>query len=115
MAATSRAIDPEVFQAVQGLDFQEWIYLRDTKTNSILMDTTNRRAFGVVGLTDRLRDALRGAGLMIETAIVPYRGRFVCDGLFMKSLYLDPNYRKSFNATFTEWKAEGRFYVKCEW
>ena len=113
LAAKSEAIDPEVFQAVQGLDVRKWTYLRDTKTYSIFMDTTNRRAFGVLGLTDRLRDALGGSGVVLETGLVRYRSRFVCDGLFVRSVWLGPNYKKSFNAEFAEWKAEGRFFVNC--
>jgi len=114
LAAKSDAIDPEVFQAVQGLDVKKWVYLRDTKTYSIFMDTTNQHAFGVIGLTDRLRDVLGGAGIFLEAGLVRYRGRFVCDGLIIKSVWLGPNYRKSFNEALAQWKAEGRFFVKCD-
>ena len=114
LAARSETIDPEVLQAVQDIDVREWIYLRDTKVHSIFMDTATERAFGVLGLTDRLRDIVGGCGVLLETGLVRYRGRFVCDGLVKGSLWLGPNYRRSFNATFAEWKAEGRFYVKCD-
>jgi len=67
-----------------------------------------------VGLTDRLRDIVGGSGVVVESGLVRYRGRFVCDGLVKRSLWLGPNYKKSFNAAFAEWKAEGRFYVKCD-
>jgi len=114
LSAKSDAIDPEVFQAVQGLAVKTWVYLRDTKIHSIFLDSTDRRAFGVIGLTDRLRDVLGGAGIMVETGLVRYRGRFVCDGLIIQSAWLGPNYRKSFNEAFAEWKAAGRFFVKCD-
>jgi len=114
LAAKSEAIDPEVLQAVRGVDVREWVYLRDTKVHSIFMDYTTKRAFGVLGLTDRLRDIVGGSGVVVESGLVRYRGRFVCDGLVKSSLWLGPNYKRSFNATFAEWKAEGRFYVKCD-
>jgi len=114
LAAISDAVDPEVVQAVQGLDVRKWVYLRDTKIHSIFLDTTDRRAFGVIGLTDRLRDVLGGAGVLLETGLVRYRGRFVCDGLIINSVWLGPNYKKSFNEAFAEWKAEGRFFVKSD-
>jgi hypothetical protein len=68
----------------------------------------------VLGLTDRLRDIVGGSGIVLETGLVRYRGCFVCDGLVYKKLWLGPNYKKSFNAAFSEMKAEGRFYVKYD-
>ena len=113
LAVRSEVIDPEVFQAVQGIEVKEWLYLRDTKVHSIFMDSATLRAFGVLGLTDRLRDIVGGSGVLLETGLVHYRRRFVCDGLINAKVWLGPNYRRSFNAAFAEWKAEGRFYVKC--
>ena len=114
LAARSEAVDPEVFQAVQGVEVKDWVYLRDTKDHSIFMDSATRRAFGVLGLTDRLRNIVGGSGILLETGIVRYRGRFVCDGLVNKKMWLGPGYKKSFNAAFAEWKTAGRFYVKCD-
>ena len=68
----------------------------------------------MLGLTDRLRDIVGGSGVVLETGLVCYRGRFVCDGLVYKKLWLGPNYKKSFNAAFSEMKAKGRFYVKYD-
>jgi hypothetical protein len=114
LAARSQSIDPEVFQAVASLEVREWIYLRDTKVHSIFMDAATKRAFGVLGLTERLRDIIGGSGVSLEAGLVHYRGRFVCDGVLNTTLWLGPSYKRSFNAAFAEMKAEGRFYVKCD-
>gem|GEM_PF-1215840 len=114
LLAKSKTIDPEILQAVHGLEVTDWVYLKDTKVHSIFMDTKTKRAFGVLGLTDPLHDLVGGSGVFLNAGLVRYRGRFVCDGLAVKSLWLGPNYKKSFNAAFAEWKAAGRFYVRCE-
>jgi hypothetical protein len=113
LVARSDSMDPEVLQAVEGLEVRDWVYLKDTKVHSIFMDAETKRAFGVVGLTDRLRDIVGGSGVFLKAGLVRYRGRFVCDGIVIKTLWLGPSYKKSFNAAFSEIKAEGRFYVKC--
>ena len=114
LAMRSETIDPGVLQAVEGLEVRDWVYLRDTKVHSIFMDTSTKRAFGVLGLTDRLRDIIGGCGVLLETGLVHYRGRFVCDGVINAKLWFGPNYRRNFNAAFAEMKAEGRFYVKWD-
>lgn len=114
LVARSESIDPEVLQAVECLEVRDWVYLKDTKVYSIFMDAEAKRAFGVLGLTDRLRDIVGGSGVVLETGLVRYRGRFVCDGLMYKKLWLGPGYRKSFHAAFSEMKAAGRFYVACD-
>jgi hypothetical protein len=112
LAARFADIDFAVFEAVESLNVGKWVYLRDTKLHSIFVDQATDRAFGVVGLTDRLRDLLGGSGVYLETGLVRYRGRFVCDGLIVRSVWLGPNYKKSFNDRYRELKAAGRFYVK---
>ena len=84
------------------------------KVHSIFMDAETKRAFGVLGLTERLRDVVGGSGVFLKAGLVRYQGRFVCDGVVTRTLWLGPSYKKSFNAAFLEMKAEGRFYVKCD-
>ena len=67
-------VDLEEFEAAETVDVRKWVYLRDTKLHSIFVDQATNRAFGVVGLTDRLSDLLGGSGLWLETGVVQYRG-----------------------------------------
>jgi hypothetical protein len=68
-------------------------------------------AFGVLGLTQPVRDIVDASGVAIETGIVRFTGRFVCDGLVTRMVHLGPHYRKSYSRVYKAAKAEGRFYV----
>jgi len=52
MKAKNLDISSAVIQAVEGLQIERWIYLRDMKHQSIFIHPKGHSAFGVVGLTD---------------------------------------------------------------
>ncbi len=106
--------DREVVIALEGLEVRQWVYLRDTKLHSIMIDSSADRAFGVLGLTQGIRDIVGGTGLVIETGLVRYRGRYVCDGVISQAVWLGPGYRRSWNETFKVLKESGKFYVKAD-
>jgi hypothetical protein len=108
--AQSQSVAPDVAQAARTLDVRNWVYLRDTTRHSIFIDPSGDCAFGVVGLTDRISALVHGAGVYLEAGIVSYRGRFVCDGLVVRSAWLGPNYRREFNDMLRTLKANHRFY-----
>lgn len=114
LEARNVRLDREVVMALEGLEVRQWVYLRDTKIHSILIDSTADRAFGVLGLTQRLRDLVGGTGVIIEAGLVRYRSRYVCDGVISQVVWLGPGYRRSWNEKFKEIKASGHFYVKAD-
>lgn len=107
-------LDPEVVTTIEGLEVRQWVYLRDTKLHSIMIDLTADRAFGVLGLTQGIREIVGGTGVIIETGLVPYRGQYVCDGIISQAVWLGPGYRRSWSETFKEIKASGQFHVKAD-
>jgi hypothetical protein len=107
-------VDPEVIRAVKSLQVEKWVFLRDTKVHSIFVHPSERRAYGVLGLNDRIRDIVGGSGLVMETGLVQYMGRFICDGLVLAVVWLGKNYRSDFNREFQAIKSEGRFYSRYE-
>ncbi len=107
----SIAVDPDVVDAVRTLDVQNWIFLRDTKRYSIFVHPSGCKAYGVVGLTERLRDIAGGTGVMLETGLVRYRDQYVCDGLVTRIVWLGRNYKEGFNERYRAAKREGRFHV----
>ncbi len=107
-------ISPAVIQAVEDLEIEHWVYLRDTKRHSIFIHPKGHSAFGVLGLTDPIRDIVGGSGVVMETGLARYCGRFVCDGLISGTVYLGPNYRKSYGRAYSSLKAEGHFHVTYE-
>lgn len=114
LQARNAKLDHEVIMALEGLEVRQWVYLRDTTRHSIMIDVNADRAFGVLGLTQGLRDLVGGTGVMIETVLVRYRGRYVCDGIISQVVWLGPGYRRSWNETFKEIKASGQFHVKAD-
>ena len=107
-------ISSAVVQAVEDLQIEQWIYLRDTKRHSIFIHPKGHSAFGVVGLTDPIRDIVGSSGVVMETGVARYCGRFVCDGLISGAILLGPNYRKSYGRTYSSLKAGGHFHVTYE-
>ncbi|MFO0778216.1 MAG: hypothetical protein U0223_11520 [Nitrospira sp.] len=114
LEARNVGLDPEVVTALEGLEVRQWVYLRDTKLHSIMIDSTADRAFGVLGLTQGIRDITGGTGLYMEAGLVRYRGRYVCDGVISQAVWLGPGYRRSWNEKFKEIKASGQFHVKAD-
>ena len=114
LEARNVRLDRDVVMALEGLEVRQWVYLRDTTRHSIMIDSTADRAFGVLGLTQGIRDITGGTGLYIEAGVVRYRGRYVCDGIISQVVWLGPGYRRSWNETFKEIKASGQFHVKAD-
>lgn len=114
LEALNVRLDPEVVTAIEGLEVRQWVYLRDAKLHSIMIDSSADRAFGVLGLTQGIRDLVGGTGLIIETGLVRYCGRYVCDGIISQAVWLGPGYRRSWSETFKEIKASGQFHVKAD-
>jgi hypothetical protein len=106
-------ISSAVIQAVEDLQIEQWIYLRDTKHHSIFIHPKGHSAFGVVGLTDPIRDIVGSSGVVMETGLARYCGRFVCDGFISGAIFLGPNY-KSYGRTYSSLNASGHFHVTCE-
>jgi hypothetical protein len=114
LKARNVRLDLEVVKAVEELEVRQWVYLRDTKLHSIMIDSSADRAFGVLGLTQGICDIVGGTGVVIEAGLVRYCGRYVCDGIISQVLWLGPGYRRSWNETFKEIKASGHFHVKAD-
>jgi hypothetical protein len=114
LKARSQGLDDRISRAVRTLRVDDWVFLRDTKTYSIFLHPSGDAAFAVLGLTERVRDIAGSSGVVIETGIVRFAGRFVCDGLITRIVHLGPNYRKSYSRAYSAAKAVGRFHVRDE-
>lgn len=104
------AHDAEMLDAIAAARIGRWIYLKDTRSYSVLLDEQGDQAFAVLGLTQRLRELYDGSsGLVFEAALVPLAGHWVCDGLIADPLALGPELRRSLTARYQLLRAEGRF------
>lgn len=111
MNVLSQRLNDDVVRAVRTLQLNNWVFLRDTRAYSIFVDPNGNSAFGVLGLTDQVRDIVGTTGVVLETGIVRFSGKFVRDGIISRVVHLGPNYRKSFDRAYKTAKAEGRFHV----
>jgi hypothetical protein len=106
-------VDTKVVVALRSLRLKKWVYLRDTRSYSVFIDDESEEAFAVSGLNDRLRDIVGDSGAFLEIGLLPFAGRFVCDGIITQVVWLGRGIRGELNETFAEIKAAGRFYVKA--
>jgi len=58
-----------------------------------------------------VRDLAGASGVAIETGLVRYAGRFVCDGLISRLVHLGPSFRNSCSRVYSAAKAAGQFHV----
>lgn len=101
----------EVIAAIKTLQLKQWVYLRDTTRYSVFLEPSGQDAYAVLGLTDRLRDILRGSGVSFRTGIVEFAGHYVCDGIVSNPVWLGTNYRREFSASLAALKKQGGFHA----
>ncbi len=110
LAATGDAVKPELLQALRSMQFARWVYLRSTTRYAIFLDLPTENAYAVVGLTETIEDLLGGPGVVLDTAILPLAGRYICDGIVQGPILLGPGYRRDFNAALARVRKAGRFH-----
>ena len=104
-------VDEDVVFAIRTLDLGRWIYLRDLKHHSIFLHPDRVVGFGVVGLTQPIRDLTGGPGWLVEAGLLAYEGHFICDGLLVEAVGLGPHLRADYNQAYKELKTMGGFHV----
>ncbi len=111
LSASKRA-DAEMLDAIARSQIGRWVHLKDTRAYSVVLDDLATQAYAVLGLTQRLRDVnTQGSGLVMEAALVPLNGHWVCDGLIKGPVWLGPNYRRSYTVHYQALRANGQFSV----
>lgn len=100
-----------VISAIRTLYLEKWVYLRDLNAYSIFLHPDRVVGFGVVGLTQPIREITQGPGWIFETGVMAFEGKFICDGLLGDPIRLGSEVRKEFDQAFQELKALGAFHV----
>ncbi|MGO9945587.1 MAG: hypothetical protein ACLPWG_01900 [Steroidobacteraceae bacterium] len=109
--AQGQHVDETVIAAAASLQVKSWVYLRDTRRYSIFMEQAGIHAYGAVGITDPIKDLLGGSGALVETGLLLYDGRIVCDGLISPLAWIGPSYKRSFNEALSNIRSSGNFYT----
>lgn len=106
--------DGEMLDAIAGMQIGRWVYLKDTRSYSVLLDEQTEAAYGVLGLTDPVRALTEGqSGAVFSAGVMALQGRWVCDGLLEDTVWLGSNMRREFNECYTALRAGGAFSVGC--
>ncbi len=104
-------VDETVIAAAASLQVKPWVYLRDTRRYSIFMEEAGMHAYGAVGITNSIKELLGGSGALVETGLLLYDGRIVCDGLISPLAWIGPSYKRSFNEALSDIRSAGNFYT----
>lgn len=108
--ATLTQADDEMLDAIEALKIGRWVYLKDTRSYSVLIAEDGSIAYGVLGLTDRLRVVANGeTGVVMKAGLFPLQGRWVCDGLLENVAWLGLNLRRDITAIYQRLRSEGDF------
>ena len=111
LAAESVPVPGEVVSSIRSLEVARWIYLKDTRSHSVFIHPSGQVAYGVLGLTERVRNIIGGSGAIIETGVVRYLGRYVTDGVVSRVVWLGPNYKREFSGVLSHLRSQGSFNV----
>jgi len=103
-------VDPEVIAALCWLRVEKWVHLKDLKRGAILLDLKGQEAYRVVGLTQPLGSITGQTGAVIRTALCPFMGHILCDGVIVPVAALGPELRRSCNARYRVLKASGHLH-----
>jgi hypothetical protein len=106
----SITISPEVISAVRSLEVKNWIYLKDTRSYSIFIDSSTKTAYGVLGLTERLRNMIGGTCAVVETGLLKYDKKYIFDGIVSQILWIGKNLKQDYSAMLKEIKRQGQYY-----
>lgn len=110
LSAKSVSVPDRVVSAVRSLEVKKWVYLRDTRSHSIFIDPSGEKAYGVLGLTERIRNITGGTGAVVEMGLVRYLGHYVSDGVAANLVWLGPNYKKDFSDALGRLRSKGEFH-----
>ena len=113
LKSKSIVVPPEVVAAIRSLEVKKWVYLRDAKSHSVFVDPSGEAAFGVLGLTERIKNIIGGSGVVVETGLIRYLGRYVTDGIVSNVVWLGPNYRREYSSVLAGLRKSGGFHASC--
>lgn len=104
-------VDDKVVSAVRTLNLDRWVYLRDLRHHTIILHPDGVVGYGVVGLTQPIRELTGGPGWLFKAGLMAYEGRYICDGLLCECVALGPNLRAELNKAYKSLKDTGAFHV----
>ena len=112
LANEGTPIDSAVVHAVQTMQVETWVYLKDLSHYAVFLGNEPTKAYAVYGLNSAISDIVGGAGCMIETGVCEYAGRYVCDGLIVFKAWIGNNMRRDLHDEYQALKKAGQFLIE---
>lgn len=104
------SLDSQALEALGQMRLDRWIYLKDLKSGSILLDHQGQEAYSVVGLTQPLAQITGQTGWVLNTALCPFKGKIICDGIMAPIAQLGPSLKRDYHQHYLKLKAHGRLH-----
>jgi len=83
----------------------KFMVLKNYKKYTVIMDFDSEILYGIYGITNPIVEMLPPLPTMIETVIIPFKGKIIYDSIFQRhDVILGKNMRQSFNEKYMEIK-----------
>ena len=76
-----RPTDRKVIEALRLMQLAEWVHSKDLRSGAIFLNPTGTEAYSTAGLTQQPSTILGTRGCLVETALCPFAGTVLCDGI----------------------------------
>ena len=85
----------------------KFMVLKNYKKYTVIMDFDSEILYGIHGITNPIIEMLPFLPMMIETVIIPFKGKIIYDSVIKgNDIIIGRNMRRSFNERFMEIKNE---------
>ncbi|MEI6424893.1 MAG: hypothetical protein WCP55_21945 [Lentisphaerota bacterium] len=99
--------DKEMLDVIRKIRYDRFIYLKDTSSYSIVMESDYSRIYKCHGLNDGLQTLISQDYASFECGLVKYDNKIFINGLVCDWIYLGINFKNEVNARFEILKKSG--------
>ena len=98
-----RKNDYEIVNSWKNFIKGKFIVLKNYKKFTVIMDIDNEILYGIYGISNPIIEIIPDFPMMIETVIIPFKGKIIYDSLIQKyDVTVGKNMRQSFNEKYKE-------------
>ncbi|WP_445359523.1 hypothetical protein [Microbulbifer sp. ANSA005] len=106
----SKLVGNEFIASIEKAVFDKFVYLKRYQKGYVMLSTSNNMYYQVHALTSPLEEIAEDY-ILIETALIPYAGVWVCDGLILRYASLGKDIQKSVRDGYWEAKRAGKLQI----
>jgi hypothetical protein len=99
------AVSPDWLAIIKQTVFGDFIYLKKYQKGYVFQDVNTGTFYQVLGLTTPLEETL-SEYMIVKTALVPFEGQWLCDGLLYHKALIGKNMAKELRDAYAEAKKQ---------